>query len=310
MINIRIKTRDLDKLEEESYLKAGRIASQVLKEVKSKVQPGITFEKICKIIEDRSKELGGEQAFPANICLNEIAAHDTAGIEDDRTVKERDVVKLDVGIQVNGYIADTAITINFNEEYVDMVSANLEVLNLALKKVKAGESINEVGRTVHHFVTSKGYKTIANLSGHSLGQYQIHSGHSIPNTPFNGMLGRFSAGRSYAIEPFLTSKNAAAFVDEIEQVNIYSIIRRKRLKHEIADLLLQEIWEKRKMLPFSPRWFIDSYDKKDLLEALDYLVKNKMLRKYPVLKEATNQVVSQFEHTALVMENSTIITTS
>jgi len=300
----------LDKLEEEAYVKAGRIASQVLKEVKSKVQPGMTFDEICKFIEDRSRELGGEQAFPANICLNEIAAHDTAGIEDDRTLKERDVVKVDIGIQVNGYIADTAITVNFNENYADMVSANLEVLNIALKKVRAGESINEVGNTVYYFAISRGYKTITNLSGHSLGQYQIHSGHSIPNTPFDGMLGRFGVGRSYAIEPFLTSKNAAAFVDEIEKVNIYSIIRRKRLKHEVADSLLQEIWEKRKTLPFSPRWFINSYDKKDLLDALDYLVKNKMIREYPVLKEATNQVVSQFEHTALVMENNTIITTS
>jgi len=297
-------------VEEEAYLKAGKIASRVLKEARNKVKPGISFDEICKIIENRSKELGGEQAFPVNICLNEVAAHDTAGIDDYRTIKERDLIKLDIGIQVNGYIADAATTINFNEDYADMVSANLEVLNLALKKVKAGENINEVGRTVYYYASLRGYKTIVNLSGHSLGQYQIHSGQSIPNTPVNGVLGRFSVGRSYAIEPFLTGKNAAAFVDEIEKVNIYSIIRRKRLKHEIADTLLEKIWERRKTLPFSPRWFTDSFNKKDLLSAIDYLVKNKIIRKYPVLKEATNQVVSQFEHTALVLENSTIITTS
>ena len=302
--------KNLSVEEQISYFKAGKIASQILKEARNIVKPGISFEKICRIIEDKSRELGGEQAFPANICLNEIAAHDTAGIDDTRIVNDKDLIKLDIGIHVNGFIADTAITINFNEEYVDMTSANLEVLNMALKKVKAGESVNEVGRTIYYAATQRGYKTIVNLSGHSLGQYQIHSGQSIPNTPVNGLLGRFGVNRGYAIEPFLTTNNAAAFVDEIDKVHIYSIIRRKRLKDEVADSLLEKIWEKRKTLPFAPRWFIDLYDKKDLQNAISYLVKNKIIREYPVLKEVTNQIVSQFEHTALVMEKNTIITTT
>jgi methionyl aminopeptidase len=296
--------------EQEFYLKAGKIASQILREARSRVKPGISFEEICRMIEDRSRELGGEQAFPTNICLNEIAAHDTAGIDDKRVVGERDLVKLDIGIHVNGFIADTATTINFNEEYAEMTSANLEVLNVALKKVRAGENINEVSRTIYYTATQMGYKTIVNLSGHSLGPYQIHSGQSIPNTPVNGLLGRFGAEKGYAIEPFLTTKNAAAFVDEIDRVHIYSIIRRKRLKDKVADTLLEKIWERRKTLPFTLRWFTNLYDKKDLQNAIVYLVQNKIVRAYPVLKETTNQIVSQFEHTALVMENNTIITTA
>ena len=148
--------KNLGTEEQESYLKAGKIASQILREARNRVKPGTSFEEICRTIENRSRELGGEQAFPANICLNEITAHDTAGIDDIRIVGERDLIKLDIGIHVNGFIADTAITINFNEEYADMTSANLEVLNIALKKVKAGESINEVGRTIYYTATQRG----------------------------------------------------------------------------------------------------------------------------------------------------------
>jgi methionyl aminopeptidase len=296
--------------EQESYLKAGKIASQIIKEAKGRIRPGTSFQEVCRMVEDRSAELGGEQAFPANICVNEITAHDTAGIDDIRIIGERDLVKLDIGIHVNGFIADTAITINFNEEYADMTRANLEVLNTALKKVKAGESVNEVGRTIYHVTTQMGYKTIVNLSGHSLGQFQIHSGQSIPNTPVKELLGRFGEGKGYAIEPFLTTKSAAAFVDEIDRVQIFSVIRRKRLKDKVADSLLEKIWERRKTLPFTLRWFTDLYEKKDLQNAIVYLVKNKMIREYPVLKEATNQIVSQYEHTVLVMKNNTIITTA
>ncbi len=299
--------RKLEKME--MYLKAGKIASTILKEVRSKIQPGIKYSEICDQIENRIRELGGEPAFPTNICINEIAAHDTARLEDDREVNDGDVVKIDIGVHVDGYIADTAITINFSDYYTTMTNANIEVLNLALKKIRAGESVGEVGNIVHSSALSMGYKVITNLSGHELGQYQIHAGQSVPNTPVNGYIGRFGVGRCYAIEPFLTTNNAAAYVEEIDRVAIFSIIKRKRLKDKVADEFLEKAWERRKTLPFSARWFTDLYDKNEILRALDYLAKNKVIRMYPVLKEATEQVVCQFEHTVLVTERGAIITT-
>jgi len=299
--------RNLEKME--IYLKAGKIASTVLKEIRSKVRPGVNFSQICEQIENRIRELGGEPAFPTNICVNEIAAHDTAEIEDIREVHDGDVVKIDIGVHVDGYIADTAITVNFSEYYATMTTANMEVLNLALKKIKPGESIGEVGNIVYSSALSMGYKVVTNLSGHELGQYQIHAGQSVPNTPVNGFIGRFGVGRCYAIEPFLTSNNAAAYVEETDKAAIYSIVKRKRLKDQVADRFLEKVWERRKTLPFSARWFKDLYDKNELLRALDYLAKNKVIRAYPVLKEATDQVVCQFEHTVFITEKNTIITT-
>ena len=300
----------MDKTEEEAYMKAGKIAAQTLNEIRRKVQPGISYQDVCNTIENRIRELGGEPAFPVNICINEIAAHDTAEIDDVRKVRDRDLVKLDIGVHVNGFIADTATTINFNEDYADMTNVNLEVLNLALRKVRAGEYLNEIGRTVYYFTIPRGYKPISNLSGHSLGQYQIHAGDSIPNVPVNGFLSRFSSGNCYAIETFLTSKNASAYVNEIDQTSIFRIVKRKKLKDPKADLLLDKIWEMRKSLPFATRWFTDFYDKKDLISSIDYLVKNKIIHAYHVLKEETDQIVSQFEHTLLVMEKNAVITTA
>jgi len=293
----------------EAYIKAGKIASTVIKYIKDRIKPNMTFKEVCDMVERRIKELGGDPAFPVNICVNDIAAHDTAEIGDERVIKDGDVVKLDVGVHVNGYIADTAITVSFNEKYMDMLYANLDILNMILQKVSAGGNLNEIGRIVYYASLSRGYKPISNLSGHSLDCYQIHAGQSVPNVPVNGPLGYFTAGKCYAIEPFLTDKNAAAFVKEEARANIFSLIKRKKVKYEQAGLLLEEIWVRRKTLPFAARWFTDLFDEHELLKMLDYLIKNKIVRKYSVLREASNHTVTQFEHTVLVLEKNKIITT-
>ncbi|MEM3502882.1 MAG: type II methionyl aminopeptidase [Nitrososphaeria archaeon] len=293
----------------DSYIKAGKIAASVLKDIKNRIQPGMTFLEVCDLVEKRIKELGGDPAFPVNICVNDIAAHDTAEINDQRVIKDNDVVKLDVGVHVNGYIADTAITLTFSEKFSDIINANIEVLNLALQKVSTGESLNEIGRIIYYSALSRGYKPISNLSGHSLDYYKIHAGQSVPNVPINGLIGHFIAGKCYAIEPFLTDKKAAAFVKEDTRANIFSLIKRKKVKFEQADNLLEAIWLRRKTLPFAARWFTNMLEEKELLKILDFLIKNKLVRKYPVLKEATNQIVTQFEHTVLVLEKNSIITT-
>ncbi|MEM2741845.1 MAG: type II methionyl aminopeptidase [Nitrososphaeria archaeon] len=293
----------------DSYIRAGKIAASVLKDIKNRIQPGMTFLEVCDLVEKRIKELGGEPAFPVNICVNDIAAHDTAEINDQRVIKDNDVVKLDVGVHVNGYIADTAITLTFSEKFSDIINANIEVLNLALQKVSTGESLNEIGRIIYYSALSRGYKPISNLSGHSLDYYKIHAGQSVPNVPINGLIGHFIAGKCYAIEPFLTDKKAAAFVKEDTRANIFSLIKRKKVKFEQADNLLETIWLRRKTLPFAARWFTNMLEEKELLKILDFLIKNKLIRKYPVLKEATNQIVTQFEHTVLVLEKNSIITT-
>ncbi len=293
----------------DSYIKAGKIAANVLKDIKNRIQPDMNFLEICNFIEKRIKELGGDPAFPVNICVNDIAAHDTAEINDQRVIKDSDVVKLDVGVHVNGYIADTAITLTFNENFSDILHANIEVLNLALQKISTGESLNEIGRIIYYSALSRGYKPISNLSGHSLDYYKIHAGQSIPNVPVNGLVGHFVAGKCYAIEPFLTDKKAAAFVKEDSRANIFSLIRRKKVKFEQANNLLEEVWLRRKTLPFAARWFTNMLEENELSKILDLLIKNKIIRKYPVLREATGQIVTQFEHTVLVLEKNSIITT-
>lgn len=293
----------------DSYIKAGKIAAAVLRETTSRIQPNMYFLDICNMIEKRIKELGGDPAFPVNICVNDVAAHDTAEINDQRVIRDNDVVKLDVGVHVNGYIADTAITITFNEKYSDILHANIDVLNAALQKVSTGEILNEIGRIIYYTALSRGYKPISNLSGHSLDYYKIHAGQSIPNVPINGIIGYFATGKCYAIEPFLTDKRAAAFVKEDARANIFSLIKRKKVKFEQANLLLEEIWVKRKTLPFAARWFTDMFKEEELLKLLDFLIKNKIIRKYSALREATNHIVTQFEHTVLVLEKNRIITT-
>ena len=96
----------------EDYLKAGSIAGEVRENVRKTDWIGSTLAEICDYVESEIIKRGAKCAFPVNTSLNEIAAHYTAEPNDPKTVSDTDLVKIDLGAQINGYIADTAVTVN------------------------------------------------------------------------------------------------------------------------------------------------------------------------------------------------------
>jgi len=132
------------------------------------VKPGVKLEEVAEKVESYIRELGGQPAFPLNISINEVAAHRTPMIGDDEVIPEESVVKVDIGVHFNGYIADTAVTLVFNDKYNKLAEAAADALEKALLAVGPGVRFSKVGAVIETTIKKHGYKAIKNLSGHSL----------------------------------------------------------------------------------------------------------------------------------------------
>jgi len=295
-------------LQTQDYLKAGKIAAEVRENVRKKNWVGKTVSEICQEVEGEIIKRGAKCAFPVNTSLNEIAAHYTAEPNDQKTVADTDLIKIDLGTQINGYIADTAVTVCYDPQYENLLQAAEDALQNAISIIKAGVKASDVGRIIEKTLKKSGFKPIANLSGHSLGQYTIHAGKSIPNIWSIGSFA-LSESEAYACEPFVTTKEGLGFVREGKIRNIFALATRKKTKNEEANKLQDYIWEKFNMLPFALRWLVKDWEEKKARELLEILTKKKAIHAYPVLVEANGKRVAQAEHTFIPIENGVTVTT-
>jgi methionyl aminopeptidase len=279
-----------------AFFEAGVITREVRGMVESKDWRGKTYLEICEFVEGAIRTKGGEPSFPCNVCADSTAAHYTAEIEDSKTVLEKTILKVDLGAAVDGYPTDTSTTLCYNEDLVDLVESTKFALSEALKGVKTGTRTSEVGRIVEAYASRRGYLPISNLSGHSLDQFVIHAGTSVPNI-WSPSPTAFREDKVYAIEPFFTTREGSGVVVEGENANIFSLVTRKKINDKKASRLAELIWERRKTLPFAARWFADEFTKKELDEILRQLLKMKVIRSYPELVEAKGTPVAQAEHT-------------
>ncbi len=292
----------------QDYINAGKIASEVRENARRKNHVGSTLEEICNSIEKEIISKGGKCAFPVNVSLNEIAAHYTAEPNDKIIVKDTDLLKIDLGVQINGHIADTAVTVCYEPKYDFLVQAAESALREAMSIIRVGTKSSDVGKIIENTTKQMGGIPIANLSGHSLEQYTIHAGKSVPNIWSIGSFS-FQSTEAYACEPFVTTPDGSGFVREGKVRNIFSLVTRKRTKDEDANKMIDFIWQKFNMLPFALRWFIPEYEEKTARDLLEKLIKNKIVRSYPILVEANEQRVAQAEHTFIPQENNALVTT-
>jgi methionyl aminopeptidase len=293
----------------DNYVKAGKIASQVREYARSQDHTGRSLSEICNDIEQEIFKKGGEPAFPVNVSLNDIAAHYTAVPNDPIIVKNTDVLKIDVGVHIDGYIADTAVTVSYDTKYQSMIDIAERALDEAIGISRSNTRVSEIGRIIEKTITKYGCKPIQNLSGHSLERYTIHAGKSIPNIWTIGHSFNLSVNNVYAIEPFVTTNDGQGVVYEGKIKNIFGIGSRKRTKEQKTDDFLEYLWNKFKTLPFALRWIVNEYEEKEALYLLEILVKKKNVHAYPILVEGANRIVVQAEHTIIPQESNTLTIT-
>ncbi|MEM3938276.1 MAG: type II methionyl aminopeptidase [Desulfurococcaceae archaeon] len=289
-------------------LKAGEIAKKALERATKITRPGVRVLDVVNSIENYIRELGGAPAFPVNVGINSVAAHYTPPYGNNLVIPENSVVKVDVGVHVDGYIADTAATLAFNPVYEGLVDAPRRALERAIEVVRPGVRASEVGRIVEEVIKSSGFKPIKNLSGHGIERYRIHSGFVIPN--YNDHLNRQKIGEGvYAVEPFAT--NGAGLVRELNSITIYALKPTSRpLPAQVKDFY-EMIYRERRELPFTTRWYIRGVEGvARVQDMINGLRKARCLVEYPVLVERNNGIVTQFEHTIVVTEKDVIVITA
>ena len=296
------------------YTDAGQIASKVLREAikYASHKADVSVLELAQAAEVRIIELGGTIAFPCNISINEIASHYTPPINDPLRLQKGDVVKIDIGVHIDGYIADTAATVEIStSDHTDLIDASKEALENVISLTCAGVNTNELGKTIEDTISKKGFTPIYDLTGHSLGQYSLHGNVNIPNyaASFGNTL---LAEDVIAIEPFATYGKGTT---RNGKTQIFSL--NERLEKHIHDKydvnsetnsdthsngLLNDLYQQYGYLPFARRWIEDDGWIENYVTTGDII-------EYPILHEISGGIVSQFEHTVIVKESGCIVTT-
>lgn len=287
-----------------NYLKAGKIAAEVLEYGISLVKENAFALELTEKIEGKIFSLGAKPAFPVNISINEIAAHFTPTLQDKTLIKAEDYVKIDVGVHVNGWIADNARTTRLAGKD-KLIECSEKMLESVLLLFTPGRKLAEIGELIEKTAEEFGFNPIRNLTGHGLDRFNLHAGSVIPNIKINSDK-VLKEDEVYAVEPFATA--GAGMVKDSEPVLIYRWIQNKPVRSLEARKILELAKNKFDELPFAKRWIQKEFSALKLDIALKQLLVVNALHPYNILKEVSSKPVSQAEHTIIVAEKPIIIT--
>jgi len=271
----------MNEMVHEHYIEAGKIAAKVRKEAENRIKVDVPLLEIAEYVENRIRELGGNIAFPCNISLNEVASHYTP--EDNiQHFRKGDIVKIDVGVHVEGFIADTAATVEVGERNrAKLIKACEEALENAIYSIRENVQTKAIGKVIEETIKKSGFNPVTDLTGHNLERYKLHAGVTIPNySSFFSQ--KIKKDMVLAIEPFATSGRG-----NIKYGNPHIYAVRRGSKTKVTEKLRERFGD----LPFARRW-IPEIRNDDL----------KGLREYAELIEAGGEIVVQAEHTVIVNE--------
>ena len=288
----------------EKYKKAGKIAAKALKHGSSLIKSGLKLVSLADAVEKKIIELGGKPAFPVNISVNDMAAHYAPVLNDKTIINENDYVKLDVGVHIDGYIGDTATTIRPSGKD-KLIECSEEMLKKALLLFKPGNTIEEIGEAIENVAKKYSLNSVRNLTGHSLGQYDLHAGVTIPNVKILSAY-KIKEGEVYAVEPFCTE--GAGHVKDSGSSLIFRWISDRPVRNVEARKILEMAKSEYSRLPFAKRWVQKKVSSLKVDLALRELIAVNALYGYKPLREISEKPVAQAEHTIIVSEKPIITT--
>ncbi len=302
---------DLEKEEEEkrvkieSLRKAGKIAQEVKKFIKPKIKVGAKAIDIISTTEGKIEELEGICAFPVNLSINNIAAHYTSPLKDDGlTINDGDIVKIDLGVHIEGYIVDTAFSVNLNENksLENIIQATEVALEAAKMMAKPKVHTKEMGKKIESIVKGFKYNPIKELGGHQIERWTVHGEKSLPELGTQGG-DIMEDGEVFSIEIFASTGEGTvhntrnAFIYELNPYAGRVPLRRKTSKQ-----LLGFINKNYKTLPFAERWLAKEF-RMGIAFGLQELVQQGKLQAHYVLAEKKGVFVAQSEETILITED-------
>ncbi len=298
----------MDSKTAEKYVKAGKILGSVQKKARKSAVADKKLLDIALVVEKAVKDLSegkAKLAFPVNLSLNEAAAHYTPGTGDETVLGKNDVLKIDIGVHIDGFIADGSFTVNPSNEWANLIEASELALENALSIAKLGLEIGKIGTEIEKTIKGKGFKPVQNLTGHGLEQYVQHAAPGIPNIENNDTR-KLEDGQAYAFEPFAT--DGEGIVREGAQSEIFAVEEARLIRNNHARNVLEFILENYNTLPFAERWIADGLKMSEFQRkiGLRELLKAKCIKAFPVLKEEQGKMVSQAENSIIIHEGKVI----
>ena len=217
----------LDDTALENYRRAGRIASECRSWAIEHIRPGATIRSVLEGVESLIRERGAEPGFPAQSSRNHVAAHYCSSPEDEQVYEEGDCVKVDIGVHVDGYIADTATTVDLSTDgrWTPLIKASSDALAAAIATVGVGVPVGEVGAAIERTITGAGFEPVRNLTGHGLQRWKVHTAPQIPNYGERGG-GILKSGTVCAIEPFACT--GEGYITERGKSEVFMMVRPPR----------------------------------------------------------------------------------
>ncbi|MBW2974443.1 type II methionyl aminopeptidase [Candidatus Woesearchaeota archaeon] len=287
----------------DKYRKAGRIAAEALEYGKGLIKKEARVLDVCNKVEQKIEELGAKPAFPAQVSMDDTAAHYCPKDDDDIVFSEQ-LVSLDVGVHVDGLIGDNACSVDLSGKHSELIKASEEALKAAIGKVKLGVRLSEIGKAIEDAIKGFGFNPVRNLSGHGLDSYNIHCYPTIPN--FDTKEDSVLEEGVIAIEPFAT--DGTGMIHEKGEASVFSMIGKKPVRIGFVRNIQKEI-EGYNGLPFTTRWLTRKYSEAQVKYALNQFKQLDIIKEYPPLVERSNGLVSQAEHSLLVEEGKVEVLT-
>jgi methionyl aminopeptidase len=287
--------------------KSGQISARAREHGKAMIVPGAKLRAIAEEVEEMILDLGGKPAFPAQLSRNHIAAHYCSSPTDDTEVQPGDIIKLDLGTHVDGYVTDNAVTVDLQGgPNSALVAASAMALENAIAVMGPGASITEIGERIESTIKTFGFTPVYNLTGHGVARYVIHCSPSIPNYP-DPKAPRLRPNQTIACEPFAC--DGRGYIDEEGAAEVFGLARKPKPKDKLPPDI-QEAVDATDGLPFARRTLLRHLpDQKRVEEALRLLKRAKLLRSYPPLCERRGVRVAQTEHTIFISETGAEVLT-
>jgi methionyl aminopeptidase len=287
--------------------KAGRIAAECREWAKQNIRPGVTIRHVLETIEDQIRAKGAQPGFPAQSSRNYVAAHYCSSPEDEQAYAEGDCVKVDIGVHVDGYIADTAASVDLSSDrrWTPLVDASKRALDAAIAVVKDGVQVSDIGAAIERTILAAGFQPVRNQTGHGLGRWKVHTAPQIPNYAERGA-GTLRAGMIFAIEPFAST--GRGYIREAGKAEVFMMVRppakAKALDRDVLKAI--EAW---RGLPIARRYF-RHLDRDAVEDAFTKLARQGSLVRYPPLIEDEGVMVAQHEHSIYLTGDSVEILTA
>ncbi|SRR6266566_6904387 len=283
---------------------AGRVSKEARELAVEIAVEGALVRELADEVEGLMERRGLRPAFPTCVSINSVAAHYSPTHDDQLRLRRGDVVKLDLGAHSDGWIGDTAVTVEIGDDkWTELIRASDIALRAAIAGVKPGVETSYLGSLIAKNVQNLGFRPIRNLTGHTITKYRLHAGKSVPNVARGH--DTLELNEVLAIEPFSTS--GAGEVDGHRPGNIYRVIRSKPMKDGRLEAFRKQLEVSFKSLPFAERWAFKIDQRAPLL--LAELTHRGALMAYPQLLDVHHGIVAQTEHTMIVTPNGAQVTT-